>query len=937
MKRPSRLPAVLLSILVLFAGGLSGARVFAAGVSERTRDDLRLFTELVSVEHERYGAVVSYSDLIYASTGGMLRPLDPHTNFLTPEAYADMREKQQSSFYGIGVLIGVRNGQLTVISPVEGGPASRLGIQAGDIISTVDGEPTESMSLDDAIDRIKGAKGTEVKLSIVRRGLAEPLAMTVVRAEVAQTTVRQSYMLTPETGYIQLTVFARGTGREVADAIAKLKGQGMKQLLLDLRNNGGGLLDQAIDVADQFLPKGLAIVETRGRVADAEQRFATEGKHPELALPVVVLVNEGTASASEIVSGAIQDHDFGLVVGEPTWGKGLVQTVFNLSYGAGLALTTSKYYTPSGRLIQRDYSSYFDYYRHADAGSPEITGKPVDPSQIFSTDLGRKVYGGGGITPDVTVKDSELPPFVSFLLARNAYSEFAVDLQHRKPVTSADWQPGPAVMDELRAWLVAEKLASAQEIEEGFAQEGARTGSLLQIRGEVLNAAFGQEARHRAISAGDVQLQAALGLFGRAGELLAERRARPTAAVASRDASVGAAGGRVALLDGGNVRVASVAGPMVAAAQPAQSAAKPRPADDSLYKSLSVFTEVLGMVQRSYVDEPDMDALMAGAFWGSTDALDPLSIYVPAEHVASYLEARRIGLAHSGVLLLKEHGIPYVVAVEKDSPAGAAGVEPGDVLAQVAGRPTHTMALWEMQELLAGKSGTKLDLELVHLGEARKVSLLLAPFAPPAPSLATTAGAPVLRLSTFDGRTAAAVKSLLAGAGEATRKGLVIDLRGVSTGDPEAAYAAAELFVDGELGSLMHRADERAVWKGGAPPVWHGRLVVLVDRGTLGAAEILATVLRQKAQAELVGERTFGHAGHEGSVDLAHGGRLLFTDAFYTGPDRKPIREGLTPDVKVDQRSRTFLDKDVPLRELILRRGVERLRAEVPEAKRKAA
>ena len=186
----SRLRAVALVALLLSGAGLVGSRVGA--VDSATRESLRLFTELVSVEHERYGAEVSYRDLIYSSTSGMLRPLDPHTAFLSPEAYADMRSKNQSSFYGIGVLIGVRNGQLTVISPVEGGPAARLGIQAGDVISTVEGEPTETMSLDDAIDRLKGPKGTEVKVTVVRRGLDEPLAMTIVRAEVAQTTVRQA-------------------------------------------------------------------------------------------------------------------------------------------------------------------------------------------------------------------------------------------------------------------------------------------------------------------------------------------------------------------------------------------------------------------------------------------------------------------------------------------------------------------------------------------------------------------------------------------------------------------------------------------------------------------------------------------------------------------------------------------------------------------------
>lgn len=527
MRRTWKITAIVLFSLTLVLGGLLGDRLLA--LTNETRDSLRLYTELVNLAHERYGDEVSYRDLVYSSINGMLRALDPHTSFLSPEAYEGMREKQQSSFYGLGILVGVRNGQLTVISPLEGTPASRLGIQAGDVISTIEGETTEQMTLDEAVQKLKGPKGTKVNITIVRRGLEEPLAMAVTRAEIPQTTVRQSYMLTPDTGYILLTEFSRGTGREVADAIDKLKGQGMKKLLVDVRNNGGGLLDQAIEVADQFMPDGATIVETRGRTRDSFQSYAASGKYPSLDMPVVVLVNEGTASAAEILSGAIQDHDRGLLVGQPSWGKGLVQTVYNLSYGAGLALTTAKYYTPSGRLIQRDYTSYFDYYTHADAGSPEITGKPVSESETFRTDLGRKVYGGGGITPDVLVKDSELSPFEQFLLARNAYLNFAVDYagRNKSKIKSADWAPEPEVLDEFRSWAVKEKIATEKEIDEALANESVRKYSLMQIRAEVVSIPFGQEARHRVLAEGDQQIQTALTLFGQAAEMHAQRRNTP--------------------------------------------------------------------------------------------------------------------------------------------------------------------------------------------------------------------------------------------------------------------------------------------------------------------------------------------------------------------------------------------------------------------------
>ncbi len=522
MRRSWRIAAIALFTLALALGGLLGDRLLA--VTDETRDSLRLYTELVNLEHDRYGAEVSYRDLVYSSVNGMLRSLDPHTAFLSPEAYEGMREKQQTSFYGLGILVGVRNGQLTVISPLEGTPAARLGIQAGDVISTIEGEPTDQMNLDDAVGKLKGPKGTQVKISIVRRGLAQPLSMSVTRAEIPQTTVRQTYMLNPTTGYIQLTEFARGSGHEIAEALDKLRGSGMKQLVVDLRNNGGGLLDQAIDIADQFLPEGSMIVQTKGRTRDSFQSYRASGKYPALDVPVVVLVNEGTASASEILSGALQDHDRGLIVGTPSWGKGLVQTVYNLSYGAGLALTTAKYYTPSGRLIQRDYSSYFDYYTHADAGSPELTGKTVDEKDIFHTDLGRKVYGGGGITPDVMVKDQELAPFEQFLLARNAYLNFAIDYASRNKVT-AGWKPDTdKVLAEFGQWLVKEKIATQAEVDKNLPVKELRDGSILQIRAELANAVAGQEARHRVLSEGDIQLQQALKLFDRAATMLAQRR-----------------------------------------------------------------------------------------------------------------------------------------------------------------------------------------------------------------------------------------------------------------------------------------------------------------------------------------------------------------------------------------------------------------------------
>ena len=520
MRRPWRTLATLLFLGAILTGSLAGDRLLAR--AEETRDTLRVYTELLSVAHDSYGSDVTFRDLVFASIQGMLRSLDPHTSFLTPKAYTGMRERQQSSFFGLGILISQRNGQLTVITPIEGTPASRLGIRAGDIIATIEGEPTDSMSTDDAVERLKGPKGTQVHIEIVRRGIPEPIKLTVTRAEIPQITVRYAYMMDENTGYIWLTDFHRASSQEVAKAIADLKAQGMKQLIFDLRNNGGGLLDQAIEISEQFVPRGGRIVETRGRTSDSMQSFEAAGRLPEVGLPVIVLVNRGSASASEIVSGAIQDHDVGLIVGTPTWGKGLVQTVYNLPYGAGLALTTAKYYTPSGRLIQRDFSSYFDYFNVQDeAVEPTV----AQNAAVYHTDLGRDVFGGGGITPDVLVENEELSHFSQILLARNAFQNFAVDFLRTAKVETPDWRPRAELLERFKAWLGEEQVATAEQIESGFAEETDRPFMLRMIGAEVLNANFGQVAQHRLIAEGDLQIQRGLALFGKAQELLAQRQA----------------------------------------------------------------------------------------------------------------------------------------------------------------------------------------------------------------------------------------------------------------------------------------------------------------------------------------------------------------------------------------------------------------------------
>ncbi len=517
--------AILLFFSAALGGGLVGDKLLAVGGEER--DDLRLYTELVQTVHEQYGADITYRDLVYSSIQGMLRELDPHTSFLSPEAYENMRERQQGTFFGLGILVSIRNGQLTVISPLEGTPAWRLGLRAGDVISTIEGEPTNAMTLNEAVDRLKGPKDTQVNIAIVRRSLNEPLALTITRAEIPQTTVRYAYIMAPGTGYIRLTDFSRSTSGEMNEALDSLRDQGMERLILDLRSNGGGLLDQTVEVANRFVPDASAIVETRGRTRDSQQSFNAPPDNQMINIPLVVLVNNGTASAAEILAGAVQDHDVGLVVGMPTWGKGLVQTVYNLSFGAGIALTTAKYYTPAGRLIQRDYSSYFDYYTHFDnlAAGDEATPQVALGEPEFATDLGRAVYGGGGITPDVLLDLPNLPDGMQLLYANNAFFNFAVDFAAGKEINDTSWQPPAGLLDEFKQWLKEEELLDDTGLEKIFSSPEAGVIARRQVHSDIFNAAFGTEAAHRVMAEGDPQIQKAIELFGQAASMLASRHA----------------------------------------------------------------------------------------------------------------------------------------------------------------------------------------------------------------------------------------------------------------------------------------------------------------------------------------------------------------------------------------------------------------------------
>jgi carboxyl-terminal processing protease len=428
MARSTRRSLFLVVFFLLACGFLgilfaqrSGQQSSLAGDSD-VRDSLKQFTDVYSIVEDNYAEPVNPDKAIYnGAIPGMLHALDPHSNFFDPKSYALMREDQRGKYYGVGMTVGPRNNKVIVIFPFTGTPAYKAGIHPGDVIIAVDGKSTENMSTGDVADLLKGPKGTTVHISIAREGVEKPMEFTLVRDEIPRYSVDVHFLIRPGIGYLHVTGFNETTEDEVAKALDEFGD--LRGLILDLRGNPGGLLSEGVGVADKFLKKGQLIVSHHGR-ASAEKRYVAQHGNGGKDYPLVVLVNRLTASAAEIVSGAIQDHDRGLIAGEVTFGKGLVQTVYPLSENTGLALTTARYYTPSGRLIQRDYSnvSLYDYYYNRDS-----VENPANAAnrEVKLTDSGRTVYGGGGITPDVEIPPTKGNHFEDTLLQHYAFFNFA--------------------------------------------------------------------------------------------------------------------------------------------------------------------------------------------------------------------------------------------------------------------------------------------------------------------------------------------------------------------------------------------------------------------------------------------------------------------------------------------------------------------------------
>jgi carboxyl-terminal processing protease len=515
---------LFLLVLVLGAsallGGLYGpsVRATAAG-SDDLQDSVKSFTRVLSVVERNYADPVDVDKSIYdGAIPGMLHVLDPHSNFFDPQQYALFREEQEGKYYGVGMTVAPRENQTVVLAPFMASPAAKAGIRPGDTILQVDGKNCTGLTTTQVADMLKGAKGTTVHISLGREGWDKPIEVTVVRDEIPRPGVEFSEMVKPGIGYVRVSTFNETTDSDLAEALKQLNFSKLDGLIIDLRNNGGGLLNQAVGMADMFLDKNEIVVSHRGRSSPERRYYAVRGNQG-IEVPLIVLVNGQSASASEIVSGAIQDHDRGLIVGEVSFGKGLVQTQFPLSEDTALLLTTARYYTPSGRLIQRDYKNVTLYDYH-------YNPKPPQKPEVKLTDGGRQVFGGGGITPDQVIAMPKPNEFEDMLLRHGVFypfpsgvGDFARYYLGTRPTITKEFSPDDSVIAQLRKFLNQQHVKYTD-------QDLQANDSWLkwEIKREVFTTIFGLNEGYKVALENDAQLDKGIEMIPQAKALYANVR-----------------------------------------------------------------------------------------------------------------------------------------------------------------------------------------------------------------------------------------------------------------------------------------------------------------------------------------------------------------------------------------------------------------------------
>jgi carboxyl-terminal processing protease len=528
--------ATLAIVLSALAGGVFGHSALAT--EDKIPDHYKTFTAALSAIQANYAEPVESDRLVYSAINGMLQTLDPHSSFMDPRTYAQMRERQEGRYYGLGLtIVATPDGDISVVRVFENSPAYAKGIRRGDVIARIENEDAKGWTSDAAVRKLKGPRGTFVQIAIRRRGMEELIPMEVMRDEITIPAVTAHFMVDRETGYVRIDDFAEHTEEELSQALQNMQSKGMKRLVLDLRNNPGGQLDQAIRMVNLFINRGSMIVYTRGRVQNSDQDYRATEDGTFQRVPMIVLVNRNSASASEIVAGALQDHDRALVVGETTFGKALVQSVYRVSQGAGLALTTARYFTPSGRMIQRPWDGSFDEYLTYTL--KEQGDRPHTPDQLKYTAAGRKVYSGGGIEPDHRF-DGPVEGFTPTQFGRSLYTrqlfasyaeQFTAEGDTRagaqgknRKVVRPGFTVDDAMLNDFKQFVVGRKLPideAAWTKDAGFIRS--------MIRYEIDVALFSAATARQRLIADDPQAQFALTLFPNAEKLFELRKTGATA------------------------------------------------------------------------------------------------------------------------------------------------------------------------------------------------------------------------------------------------------------------------------------------------------------------------------------------------------------------------------------------------------------------------
>jgi len=525
----------VLGIMIVGSGLLWGPLLFADNPGD-VNMQLNKLNYILRAVRDNYVEDPDAAKLLEGAIVGLLKELDPHSVYIPADQQKKIAEQFRGDFEGIGIQFTIQNDWLTVISPIPGTPADRLGIRAGDKITRIDGLSAYAISNEEVFEKLRGEKGTSVRVTIERPSVEVPLEFEIVRDKIPIYSVGASFMMPDnETGYVRINQFTSTTTDEVVTALDSLGAAGMQRLILDLRGNPGGYLDQAWRVADLFMPrKDMLLVYTKGRTGKSNSEFRSTGLGAKYDMPLVVLINHGSASASEIVAGAIQDHDRGLVVGQVSFGKGLVQTPYPMPDGSVVRITTARYYTPTGRLIQRPYDKGFAEYvmegrDDDDPNAPDVAEQDTTPRETFKTDGGRVVYGGGGITPDSTVAPSKTNTLTAKLFSKRMYFEYASDYVVKHPnITpehesfARDFMVSDEMLEEFKS------MCSTREVEIDEPRwEQDLWFTKMQIKGEIAGLVFNNRDIYNLIRIqDDEQVQAALGMFEQA-KSLASSSAKP--------------------------------------------------------------------------------------------------------------------------------------------------------------------------------------------------------------------------------------------------------------------------------------------------------------------------------------------------------------------------------------------------------------------------